>query len=67
MKDRISAKDALVFITLLQQDVAGIYWMMWEAMSGVTAFRYLLEHRTGQAALPQQDLTPSPNQVRLAA
>lgn len=34
MRDRITTKDALVFITLLQQDVAGMYWMIWEAMSG---------------------------------
>lgn len=34
MRDRITTKDALVFITLLQQDAAGIYWMIWEAMSG---------------------------------
>jgi hypothetical protein len=52
--------------------------MIWEAMSGAMAFRYLrdwIEHRTGQAALPHpalgQDLTPSPTacraQARLAA
>jgi len=35
MKDRITTKDAFVFTTLLQQDAAGIYWMIWEAMSGV--------------------------------
>jgi hypothetical protein len=34
MRDRITTKDALVFIMLLQQDAAGIYGMMWEAMSG---------------------------------
>ena len=34
MTDRITTKDALVFITLLQQDAAGMYWMIWEAMSG---------------------------------
>ena len=41
MRDRLTTKDALVFITLLQQDAAGIYWMIWEAMSGAMAFRYL--------------------------
>jgi hypothetical protein len=67
MRDRLTTKDALVFIALSQQDLAGIYWMIWEPvmMSGVKAFQYLLdgiEHRTGQAALPHpalgQDLTP---------
>jgi hypothetical protein len=67
MRDRLTTKDALVFIALSQQDLAGIYWMIWEPMmmSGVMAFQYLLdgiEHRTGQAALPHpalgQDLTP---------
>ena len=57
MRDRLTTKDALVFIALSQQDLAGIYWMIWEPMmmSGVKAFQYLLdgiEHRTGQAALP---------------
>ena len=74
MKDRITTKDALVFIALFQRDAAGIYWMIWEAMSGAMAFRYLRdwnEHRTGQAALPHpalgQDLTPSPTAGRDAA
>ena len=77
MKDRITTKDALVFIALFQRDAAGIYWMIWEAMmmmSGAMAFQYLLnslEHRTGQAALPHpalgQDLTPSPTASRDAA
>ena len=67
MRDRLTTKDALVFIALSQQDLAGIYWMIWEPMmmSGLKAFQYLLdwiEHRTGQAALPHpalgQDLTP---------
>jgi hypothetical protein len=61
MRDRLTIKDALVFTTLLQQDVVGIYWMIWEAMmmSGTTAFPYLLdwiEHRTEQAALPHPAL-----------
>ena len=34
MRDRITTKDALVLITLLQQDASGIHWMIWEAMSG---------------------------------
>ena len=76
MKDRITTKDALVFIALFQRDAAGIYFMIWEAMmmSGAMAFQYLLnslEHRTGQAALPHpalgQDLTPSPTACRDAA
>ena len=67
MRDRLTTKDALVYIALSQQDLAGIYWMIWEPvmMSGLKAFQYLLdgiEHRTGQAALPHpalgQDLTP---------
>jgi hypothetical protein len=67
MRDRLTTRDALVYIALSQQDLAGIYWMIWEPvmMSGVKAFRYLLdgiEHRTGHAALPHpapgQDLTP---------
>ena len=41
MRDRLTIKDALVFIALSQQDLAGIYWMIWEAMSGAMAFRYL--------------------------
>jgi hypothetical protein len=50
MRDRLTTKDALVFIALSQQDLAGIYWMIWEPMmmSGVKAFQYLLdgiEHR----------------------
>lgn len=61
MRDRLTTKDALVFIALSQQDLAGIYWMIWEPMmmSGVKAFQYLLdgiEHRTGQAALPHPAL-----------
>ena len=32
MKDRITTKDALVFIALFQRDAAGIYFMIWEAM-----------------------------------
>ena len=65
MRDRLTTKDALVYIALSQQDFAGIYWMIWEPMmmSGVKAFQTLLdgiEHRTGQAAHPAlgQDLTP---------
>ena len=69
MRDRLTIKDALVFIALSQQDLAGIYWMMWEPWLD------WIEHRTGQAALPHpalgQDLTPSPTacraQARLAA
>jgi len=69
MRDRLTAKDALVFITLSQQDLAGIYWMIWEpmVMSGAMAFQYLLEGIVpprGQATLPHpalgQDPTPSP-------
>ena len=76
MRDRLTTKDALVFIALSQQDLAGIYWMIWEPMmmSGVMAFQYLLdwiEHRTGQAALPHpalgQDRTPSPTACRAHA
>jgi len=76
MKDRLTAKDALVFIALSQRDLAGIYWMIWEpmVMSGAMAFQNLLnsiEHRTGQAALPHpapgHDLTPSPTARRDAA
>jgi hypothetical protein len=74
MRDRITTKDALVFIALSEEDLAGIYWMIWEAMmmmSGVKAFQYWLdywiEHRTRQAALPHlalgQDLTPSPLEI----
>ena len=60
MRDRLTTKDALVYIALSQQDLAGIYWMIWEPMmmSGVKAFQYLLdgiEHRTGQAALPHPE------------
>jgi hypothetical protein len=67
MRDRLTTKDALVFIALSQQDLAGIYWMIWAPMmmSGAMAFQYWLdwiEHRTGQAVLPHsalgQDLTP---------
>ncbi len=69
MRDRLTIKDALVFIALSQQDLAGIYWMIWEPWLD------WIEHRTGQAALPhpalRQDLTPSPTacraQARLAA
>jgi hypothetical protein len=56
MRDRLTTKDALVFIALSQQDLAGIYWMIWEPLLD------WIEHRTGQAALPHpalgQDLTP---------
>ena len=45
MRDRITTKDALVFTTLLQQDAAGIYWMMWEAMSGA----FLLDWMRGRS------------------
>ena len=60
MRDRLTTKDALVYIALSQQDLAGIYWMIWEPMmmSGVKAFQTLLdgiEHRTGQAALPHPE------------
>jgi hypothetical protein len=44
MRDRITTKDALVFVALSEEDLAGIYWMLWEAMmmmSGVKAFQYL--------------------------
>jgi hypothetical protein len=67
MRDRLTTKDALVYIVLSQQDLAGIYWMIWEPMmmSGMKAFQYLLdgiEHRTGQVELPHPvlgpDLTP---------
>lgn len=67
MRDRLTTKDALVYIALSQQDLAGIYWMIWEPMmmSGVKALQYLfdgIERRTGQAALrhpaPGQDLAP---------
>jgi hypothetical protein len=39
MSDRLTTKDALVYIALSQQDLAGIYWMIWEPMmmSGVKA------------------------------
>jgi len=76
MRERLTTKDALVYIALSQQDLAGIYWMIWEPMmmSGLKAFQYLLdriEHRTGQAALPHpalgQDLTPSPTACRAQA
>ena len=71
MRDRITTQDALVFIMLSQQNLAGIYWMMWEPMmlSGAMAYQYLLEgivHPKGQATLlhPRQslgqDLTPPP-------
>jgi len=74
MRDRITTKDALVFIALSEEDLAGIYWMIWEAMmmtSGAKAFQYWLDYwignRTGQAALPHpalgQDLTPSPFKI----
>jgi hypothetical protein len=56
MRDRLTTKDALVFIALSQQDLAGIYWMIWEPLLD------WIEHRTGHAALPHpalgQDLTP---------
>jgi hypothetical protein len=56
MRDRLTTKDALVFIALSQQDLAGIYWMIWEPLLD------WIGHRTGQAALPHpalgQDLTP---------
>jgi hypothetical protein len=45
MRDRITTKDAFVFITLLQQDAAGIYWMIWEAMSGA----FLLDWMRGSS------------------
>ena len=70
MRHRLTTKDALAFIALSQQDLAGIYWIIWEPMlmSGLKAFQYLLdgiEHRTGQAALPHpalgRDLTPFMN------
>ena len=73
MRDRLTTKDALVFIALSQRDLMGLYWKIWEPMmmSGAMAFQYLLdwiEHRTGQAALPHpalgQDLTPSPTTGR---
>ena len=63
MRDRLTTKDALAYIALSQQDLPGIYWMIWEPMmmSGVKAFQYLLDG-TKQAALPHpalgQDLTP---------
>ena len=69
MRDRLTIKDALVFIALSQRDLAGIYWMIWEPWLD------WIEHRTRQAALPhpalEQDLTPLPTacraQARLAA
>ena len=73
MRDRLTTKDALVYIALSQQDLAGIHWMIWEPMmmSGLKAFQYLLdgiEHRTGQAALPHpalgQDLTDRGSEPR---
>ena len=74
MRDRLTTKDALVYIALSQQDLAGIYWMIWEPMmmSGVKALQYLLdgvEHRTGQAAHPAlgQDLTPFMDRGRMPA
>jgi len=68
MKDRITTKDALVFIALFQRDAAGIYWMIWEAMmmmSGAMAFQYLLNSLEHPAL--GQDLTPSPTASRDAA
>ena len=44
MRDRITIKDAIVFTTLMQQDAAGIYWMIWKAMSGV----FLLDWMSGR-------------------
>ena len=47
MRDRITTKDALVLIALSEEDLAGIYWMLWEAMmmmSGVKAFQYWLDY-----------------------
>jgi hypothetical protein len=72
MRDRITTKDALVFIALSQQDLWGIYWMIWDPMmmSGAMAFQLLegFERPRGQAALPHpalgQDLTPSPTVCR---
>jgi hypothetical protein len=69
MRDRLTIKDALVFIALSQRDLAGIYWMIWEPWLD------WIEHRARQSALPHpalgQDLTPSPTasraQARLAA
>ena len=45
MRDRITTKDDLVFLVLSQQDLAGIYWMMWEPMMlrGAMAYQYFLE------------------------
>jgi hypothetical protein len=76
MRDRLTTKDALVFIALSQRDLAGIYWMIWEpiVMSGAMAFQYWLDgikHRTEQAALPHpalgKDITPSPTACRAQA
>jgi len=47
IRDRITTKDALVFIALSEEDLAGIYWMIWEAMmtmSGAKAFPYWLDY-----------------------
>ena len=49
MRDRLTPKDALVYIALSQQDLAGIYWMIWEPvmMSGLKAFQFFGTMRAG--------------------
>ena len=52
MRDRLTTKDALVFIALSQRDLAGIYWMIWEAMSGVILLDWMRgrSHKAGAGA-----------------
>ena len=73
MSARLTTKDAFGFIALSQQDLWGIYWMIWEPMmiGGAMAFQHLLEgfgRQGGQATLPHpalgQVLLPSPRASR---
>jgi hypothetical protein len=57
MRERITTKDALVFIALSEEDLAGIYWMIWEAMmmmSGAKAFQYWLDYWGSLSGSTQQ-------------
>ena len=52
MRDRLTIKDALAFTILLQQDAVGIYWMIWDAMSGAILLDWMRgrSHKAGTAA-----------------
>lgn len=58
MKDRLRITDALVFGTLLQQDAMGLYWTIWQVMSGA----FLLDLMKGPS--PKADAGARKGQAR---